>query len=78
MYHISPEQKLIVAALSDEIFKGQTIRQEAPRCCDKAIDLYKTTVRFHDVQVESRIFTLFEPRCPECGRWVKPVYSILH
>ena len=76
--HISPEQKLIVAALSDVVFKGRTIRQEAPRCCDKTIDLYKTPVKFHDVQVGSRIFTLFEPRCPECGRWVKPVYCLLH
>jgi hypothetical protein len=74
---ISPEQKLIVAALSEEVFKGRTIRQETPRCCDSTIDLFKTPVKFRDVQVGSRIFTLFEPRCPECGRWVKPVYSIL-
>ena len=74
---ISPEQKLIVAAHSDEVFKGRTIRQETPKCCDRTIDLYKTPVKFHDIQVGSRIFTLFEPRCPECGRWVKPVYSIL-
>ena len=74
---ISPEQKLIVAALSDEVFKGRTIRQETPRCCNITIDLYKTPVRFHDVQVGSSIFTLFEPRCPECGRWVKPLYFIL-
>lgn len=77
MVRISPEQKLIVAALSDAVFAGHTIRQETPRCCEKAIDLYKTPVRFHDVQVGSRIFTLFEPRCPECGKWVKPVYCIL-
>jgi hypothetical protein len=74
---ISPEQKLIVAAFSDEVFRGRTVRQEMPRCCDSMIDLYKTPVRFLDVQVGSRIITLFEPRCPECGRWVKPVYSIL-
>ena len=74
---ISPEQKLIVAALSNEVFKGRTIRQEKPRCCDRTIDLYNTPVRYCDVQVGSRFFTLFEPRCPECGRWVKPVYSIL-
>jgi hypothetical protein len=74
---ISPEQKLIIAALSDEVFKGSMIRQETPRCCDRTIDLYKTLVKFHDVQVGRRFFTLFEPRCPECGRWVKPVYSIL-
>jgi hypothetical protein len=74
---ISPEQKLIVAALSDEVFKGQTVRQETPKCCDRMIDLYKAPVRFHEIQVGSRIITLFEPRCPECGRWVKPVYSIL-
>ena len=74
---ISPEQKFIVAALSDEVFKGQTVRQETPKCCDRTIDLYKTPVRFHEIQVGSRIVTLFEPRCPECGRWVKPVYCIL-
>lgn len=74
---ISPEQKLIVAALSDEVFRGRTVRQEMPRCCDSMIDLYKTPVRFHDVQVGSRIFTLFEPLCPECGKWVKSVYCIL-
>jgi hypothetical protein len=74
---ISPEQKLVVAALSDEVFKGGTIRQETPRCCDRIIDLYNTPVRYRDIQVGSRIFTLFEPRCPECGRWVKPVYSML-
>jgi len=75
--HISPEQKLIVAALSEEVFKGRIIRQETPSCCDRTIDLYKTPVRFHDVQVGSCIFTLFVPRCPECGRWVKPDYCIL-
>ena len=74
---ISPEQKLIVAALSDEVFRGRMVRQEMPRCCDSMIDLYKTPVRFHDVHVGNRIVTLLEPRCPECGRWVKPVYSIL-
>jgi hypothetical protein len=75
---VSPEQILIVAVLSDEVFKGHTIRQETPRCCGKTIDLYKTPVEYHDVQVGSRIFTLFEPRCPECGRWVEPLYSILN
>ena len=74
---ITPEQKLIVAVFSDAVFAGHTIRQETPRCCEKTIDLYKTPVRFHDVQVGDRIVTLFEPRCPACGRWVKPVYSIL-
>jgi hypothetical protein len=74
---ISPEQKLIVAALSDKVFRGRMVRQEMPRCCGSMIDLYKTPVRFHDVQVGNCIFTLFEPRCPECGRWVKPVYWIL-
>ena len=77
MVRISPEQKLIVAALSDEVFKGRTIRLEIPRCCDRTIDLYNTPVRYRDVLVGSRNFTLFEPRCPECGRWIKPVYCIL-
>ena len=75
---ISPEQKLILAALFDEVFKGRTIRQETPRCCDRTIDLYRTPVKYRDVQVGSRIITLFEPRCPECGRWVEPVYCVLH
>jgi hypothetical protein len=75
---ISPEQKLIVAIFSEEVFKGHTIRQVTPRCCNKTIDLYKTQIKFHDVQVGSHIFTLFEPRCPECGSWVKPIYSIMN
>ena len=75
---ISPEQKHLVAVFSEEIFKGRVIRQETPRCCGNTINLYQVPVKFRDVPVGSRIFTLLEPRCPDCGRWVKPVYSILN
>jgi hypothetical protein len=76
--HISSEQKLLVAIFSEEVFKGRTIRQERPRCCNRIIDLYQVPVKFRDVPAGSRTFTLLEPRCPECGRWVKADYSILN
>ncbi len=75
---VSPEEKLLIAVFSEEVFKGNTIRQETPKCCDKIIDLYRVPVKFRDVAVGNRTFTLLEPRCPGCGRWVKPDYSILN
>ncbi len=74
----SPEQKLLVAIHSEEVFAGRTIRQERPACCGKPIDLYATPVKFQEVQVGLKSFTLLESRCPVCGTWVKPVYSIIH
>jgi hypothetical protein len=75
---ITPEQKLLVAIFSEKVFKGSTIRQETPRCCNRIINLYQVPVKFRDVSAGSRTFTLLEPRCPECGKWVKPDYSILN
>lgn len=73
----SPEHKLLVAIHSEEVFTGRTIRQERPVCCRKPIDLFSTPVKFQDVLIGRKTFTLLKPQCPTCGSWNKPVYNIL-
>ena len=77
MMRISPEQKLLTAVHAEEVFHGNTIRQENPACCGRVIDLFNTAVRFPDIHVGRKSIALLEPRCPSCGRWVKPEYSLV-
>jgi len=74
----SPEHKLLVAIHSDEVFAGRTIRQELPWCCNKAIDLFQSPVKFRDVRIGLKTFSLLAPQCPICGKWHQPEFSILN
>ena len=73
-----PEEKLLIGVFSERVFSGDFLRQERPFCCGKVIDLYRVPmVRFVDIVVEGREFTLIEPMCPVCGKWVRASYSII-
>jgi len=73
-----PEEKLLIAIYSREVFEGNTIRQERPRCCGKLTDLYNTDVSFKDVELNGKIYTLIEPICPICKQRVKATFHIIH
>lgn len=75
---ISPEQKLLVAIHSEEVFWGGIIRQEMPKCCSGVIDLYKTRVWFKEILVGGKLFVLLEPNCPVCGKRVAARYSVIN
>lgn len=76
---LSPEEKLLIGVYSKEVFNGTFIRQKRPVCCGREIDLFSVpSVRFVDVEVFGRKFTLIEPMCPVCGRWVVPSFGILN
>ncbi|MBM4350059.1 MAG: hypothetical protein FJ106_09280 [Deltaproteobacteria bacterium] len=68
---LTPEEKLLIAIYSKEVFEGNFIRQEKPRCCGNEIDLYNTPVNFKSIEVEEKEFTLIEPQCPRCGKRIK-------
>lgn len=75
---IRAEIKLLTAVYSLEVFEGPTVRQEKPACCGREINLFATDVSFRKLAVGKNEFHLLEPRCPECGRRVSAVYSILN
>ena len=72
------ESKLLTALYAGEVFEGKTIRQERPRCCGKAIDLFAVNVAFRETIVGRRIFHLIEPQCPICSKRVKATFAIIH
>lgn len=78
MSKLSAEEKLIIAIHAEEVFAGKTVNQAFPYCCGQKIDIYNTDIRFPELQVGSRKFTMLEPKCPSCGRWVRPAYVIVH
>jgi hypothetical protein len=75
---LQAEKKLLIAIYSDQVFHGKTVKQELPRCCESSIDLYGVPVKFRDITLGSKTFTLLEPRCPLCGKWVRAEFSILN
>lgn len=77
------KEKLLVTKHADQVFHGQTIRQEFPVCeCGKIYnerDLCDAPgVFFTDVEVFGRTFTLIEPICPRCNRKIAASFSILN
>lgn len=74
---ISAEQKLILAVHMINVFEGNFIRQDRPRCCGKDIDLTDTRVELRDVNIRGKSVTLLEPYCPTCGKKIEAVYNVL-
>jgi hypothetical protein len=74
---LAPEEKLLIAVYSKEVFEGNFVRQEKPRCCGKEIDLYNTDVQFKEIEVDEKRFTLLEPQCPTCGKRIKASAHII-
>lgn len=76
---LTPEEKLLIGVYSEEVFRGSFIRQVWPFCCGRRVDLYGvSSVRFVDVEVFGRVFTLIEPLCPVCGRWVLASFYVVN
>jgi hypothetical protein len=80
---MTTEEKRLVTELGDQVFHGQTIRQEFPVCdCGKIYDEKDIGeapgVFFTDVEVFGRTFTLIEPVCPRCNRKIVARFSILN
>lgn len=73
------EEILLVAVFSEIVFKGNIVRQESPGCCGMTIDHIAgaMNVNFREIKIGEKIVILLEPICPECGRRVKAVYSVM-
>ena len=81
--NMTNEEKMLVTKLGDQVFHGQTIRQEVPVCeCGKVYNEKELgeapAVFFTDVEVFGKTFTLIEPVCPRCNRKIVARFSILN
>lgn len=72
------EEKLLIMVYSKEVFEGNLIRQDRPRCCGKGINLFETKVSFKDIELGGKGYTLLEPICPVCGHKAEATYSLIH
>lgn len=77
------EERRMVTKCADQVFHGQTIRQDPPVCkCGKMYDEKglqdAPAVFFADVEVFGRTFTLIEPVCPRCKRKIAASFNILN
>lgn len=77
------EERVLVNKYIDQVFHGQTVRQEPPICeCGKMYgekDLPDAPgVYFTDIEVFGKTFTLIEPVCPRCNRKIAARFSILN
>jgi len=77
------DEKNLVTAHVDEVFHGQTVRQDLPVCeCGKYYDEKGLTeapaVFFREVDVFGKKFTLIEPLCPVCKQRIHASFSILN
>jgi tRNA(Ile2) C34 agmatinyltransferase TiaS len=72
-------EEILLAVFSEIVFKGNIVRQESPRCCGMTIDHIAgaMNVNFREIKIGEKIVNLLEPICPECGRRVKAVYSVM-
>jgi len=80
---MTSEEKRLVTEFSDQVFHGQTIRQESPICeCGKVYeekDLGDAPgVFFTDVEIFGRTFTLIEPVCPRCNKKIAARFNVLN
>jgi hypothetical protein len=76
------ERKLITKHV-DQVFHGQTVRQEWPICeCGKVYREKELSdapaVFFTDVEVFGKTFTLIEPVCPRCNRKISARFNVLN
>jgi hypothetical protein len=77
------EEKRLITKHADQVFHGQTIRQNIPVCdCGKIYDEKGLQdapgVFFTDIEVFGRTFTLIEPVCPRCNRKIAASFNILN
>jgi hypothetical protein len=77
------KEKMLVTKHADQVFHGQTIRQQLLVCeCGKMYDEKGLSdapaVFFTDVEVFGKTFTLIEPVCPRCNRKIAASFSILN
>jgi hypothetical protein len=72
------EEKLLIMVYSKEVFEGNLIRQDRPRCCGEDINLFETKVSFKDIELGGKGYTLLEPICPVCGRRIEAAYHLIH
>lgn len=72
------EKKLLLAIHGAEIFEGNLVRQDRPYCCGKEIDLLEARLKFREIQIRERTFTMIEPYCPLCGTKVRAVFHIFN
>ncbi len=77
------DERTLITKHVDQVFHGQTIRQELPICeCGKTYGekelVEAPAVFFTDVEVFGRTFTLIEPVCPRCNRKIAARFSILN
>ncbi len=80
---MTKEEKSLVTAYCDTVFKGSTIRQEYPACqCGKVYTEKEISeapgVFFKEVLVFGKKFTLIEPMCPICKQKIEAHYHILN
>jgi len=76
-------EKQLVNKYAEQVFHGQTIRQEIPVCeCGKAYnekDIYDAPgVFFKKIDVFGKTYTLIEPICPICKKKIPASYYILN
>jgi hypothetical protein len=77
------KEKSLITSHADQVFHGQTIRQQLPVCsCGKMFDEKGLTdapgVFFTDIEVFGKTYTLIEPVCPRCNRKIAATFSILN
>lgn len=76
----TPETRLLKAVCTKEL--TGIVRQEPVVCkgCGRPIDVMgnDTDVRFTDIEVGDKKYTLMDPTCPECGTHNKAEYSVSH
>ena len=77
------EERKLVTEHVDQVFHGQTVRQELPICeCGKMYGEKELpdapAVFFTDVEVFGKTFTLIEPVCPRCNRKISARFNILN
>jgi hypothetical protein len=77
------EEKILVTAHMDQVFRGQTIRQTIPVCqCGKVYEEKELcdapAVFFREVDVFGKTFTLIEPLCTVCKRRIQASFNILN
>ncbi len=83
IYTMTREEKKLVTAHVDQVFHGQTIRQDIPVCdCGKFYDEKNLTeapaVFFREIDVFGKTFTLIEPLCPVCKKRIHASFNILN
>lgn len=76
-------ERTLLTKHADQVFHGQTIRQELPLCgCGKFYDEKELGdapgVFFTDVEIFGKTFTLIEPVCPVCNRKIAARFTILN